>query len=48
MLLAPVFEAQLGHDLLHLVNLCLSCGWELWRVQGPYVIGVGQENDVEA
>lgn len=48
MLLAPVFEAQLGHDLLHLVNLRLRRGWELWSVQGPYVVGVGQENDVEA
>lgn len=48
MSLLPVLEAQLGNNLLHLVNLCFRCCWELGRVQGPDVIGVGQVDDVEA
>lgn len=47
-LLLPVLEAQLGNDLLHLVNLCFRCCWELGKVQVPDVIGVGQVEDVEA
>lgn len=46
-LLLPVLEAQLGNDLLHLVNLYFRRCWKLWRVQGPDVISVGQVDDVE-
>lgn len=43
----PVFEAELGDDLLHLVHLTLRGRWALGRIQSPNVVGVRQVDDVE-
>lgn len=43
----PVFEAELGHDLLHLVHLCLGGRQVLRRIQSPYVISIWQVDDIE-
>lgn len=44
---APVLEAELMHNLFHLVHLLIRRCGALMDIQSAYVIGKRQENDME-